>query len=436
MTIISQRARRASAAVVLLAAGLVTTGGTALAQMGPSGSSGAAEQPCVPNVKKVVSTKLPESAKTSKLPDKLVKRIDAAAKSSLKALAGATPGAIVGVRSPKGTFIKAYGLSDRETGVPMTTDLHTRIGSVTKTFTGTVILQLAEEGKLSLDDTIDEYWPGVPNGDRITLRQMADMTSGIASYTFSQEFGERLFGDPVATIPVDDLIAYGLAESPLFEPGAMYNYSNTNFILLGKVIEEVTGKPAFDVIRERIIEPLGLTETSWPGDTTILPSPYAQGYTEQGETATPELPANSTHWNPSWAWTAGGLVSDIDDLLTYGRALGTGQGLLGKKMATERLTSFPPSLGQYAYGLAVACVDGWVGHTGELPGYNTSLYHDTTTDTTVITMVNSDIAAGACSESPTLTDDPITIACHSPSGFIEAAVTQVLGHPFYTPTEH
>src|SRR5688500_6788137 len=101
MTIISQRARRAGAAVVLLAAGLVTTGSTALATTGPSGSSGAAEQPCVPNVKKVVSTKLPESAKTSKLPDKLAKRIDAAAKSSLKALAGATPGAIVGVRSPK-----------------------------------------------------------------------------------------------------------------------------------------------------------------------------------------------------------------------------------------------------------------------------------------------------------------------------------------------
>jgi D-alanyl-D-alanine carboxypeptidase len=157
----SAKALREGLVVLLLAAGLATTGGTALAQTGPSGSSGAAEQPCVPNVEKVVSTKLPESATTSKLPDKLVKRIDAAAKSSLKALAGATPGAIVGVRSPEGTFIKAYGLSDRDAGVPMTTDLHTRIGSVTKTFTGTVILQLAEDGKLSPTVTASRSarWP-------------------------------------------------------------------------------------------------------------------------------------------------------------------------------------------------------------------------------------------------------------------------------------
>ena len=186
MTDFSQKARRAGVVMVLVAAGLVTTGGSALATTGPNAPSGTDEKPCVPNVKKVVSTKLPDSAKTAKLPDKLVKRIDAAAKSSLAALEGATPGAIVGVRSPKGTYINAYGLSDRDAGVPMTADLHTRIGSVTKTFTGTVILQLAEEGKLSLDDTIDEYWPGVPNGDRITLRQLADMTSGVASYTFSQ----------------------------------------------------------------------------------------------------------------------------------------------------------------------------------------------------------------------------------------------------------
>ncbi len=390
---------------------------------------------CVKNVDEVISAELPESATTDELPDDLAERIDAAATSSFEAMEGATPGAIVGVRSPEGTFIKAYGLQDRDTGVEMTSDLHTRIGSVTKTFTGTVVLQLVEDGDLALDDPIEDYIPGVPNGDRITVRHLLNMTSGLASYTFNQEFGERLFGDPTATIPPDKLLEYGYADSPIFEPGAMYNYSNTNFVLLGKLIEKVTGEPAFDVIRERVIEPLELTETSWPGDRTTIPWPYAQGYTEQGETATPELPSNATHWNPSWAYTAGGLVSDMDDLLTYGRALATGQGLLDADTQTERLTSFPYELGEYSYGLAMACQDGWVGHTGELMGYNTSLYYDTSTDTMLVIQTNSDISAGACTESPTLALDPKTIACHGPATRIALGVSEALGHAIGFPAE-
>jgi D-alanyl-D-alanine carboxypeptidase len=420
--------------VLLLAVGLVATGSTAVATPGAGGGSDVA--PCVQDPREVITAKLPESATAKELPDRLANRLDAAAEAAFEAEEGAAPGAIVGVRTPKGTFIEAYGVSDRDTGVPMTTDLHMRIGSVTKTFTGTVILQLAEDGKLSLDDPIDEYVPGVPNGDRITLRLLADMTSGVASYSVNPAFGERLFGDPEGvTFTPDELVAYGLADSPIFEPGAMYNYSNTNFILLGKVIEEVTGRPVFDVIRRRIIKPLGLSETSWPGDTTELPSPYAEGYTLQGNEATPELPDNATHWNPSWAWTAGGLVSTMDDLLTYDRALGTGQGLLDRGMQTERLTSFPPS-SDYAYGLALGCVGGWVGHTGELPGYNTSLYYDTTRDFTVVVMTNSDIASGACTESPTLALDPQDIACSGPSTRIEVALSEALGHPFTPPAQN
>jgi D-alanyl-D-alanine carboxypeptidase len=444
-----RRALRTLPVVVALALGLTLVAcsdddsGSSSASSDTSASSetsgtsttGGDADACVKNVDDVIAAELPDSATTDELPEDLAERIDAAATSSFEAMEGATPGAIVGVRSPEGTFIKAYGLQDRDTEVAMTSDLHQRIGSITKTFTGTVILQLAEDGELSLDDPVEDYVRGVPNGDRITLRHLMNMTSGLASYTFSQEFGERLFGDPIGTIPVDQLLEYGYANSPIFEPGAMYNYSNTNFVLLGKIIEEVTGQPAFDVIRERVIEPLELTETSWPGDRTTFPWPYPQGYTEQGEDATPELPSNATHWNPSWAFTAGGLVSDMDDLLTYGRALGTGQGLLDADAQTERLTSFPNPLGQYSYGLAIACQDGWVGHTGELMGYNTSLYYDTSRDTILIIQTNSDISTGACTESPTLALDPKTIECHGPATRIAIGVSEALGHPIAFPAE-
>jgi D-alanyl-D-alanine carboxypeptidase len=387
----------------------------------------------VPDVQKVIDTELPESANTAELPTELVAKLDTAVEGALQD--NASPGAIVGVRSPEGTWIKAYGLSDTETKTRMSADMHMRIGSVTKTFTGSVILQLAERGELSLDDPIEDYVTGVPNGDRITLRLLADMTSGIASYTFNKAWEKAFFSDPEKnTFTPDELIGYGIDDSPIFKPGAKYYYSNTNVILLGKVIEKVTGKPAFEVIEQQVIEPLDLANTSWPGDTTDLPKPHADGYTLQGEDATPKKPANATHWDPSWAWTAGGLVSDMDDLLTYGRALGTGQGLLSPKEQAKRLTSFPPSA-EYSYGLAMACVDGWVGHTGELPGYNTSLYYDTTTDTTVIAQTNSDISSGDCSQSPTLADNSTDVICSGPSTRVEMALTEALGHKLTPPAQ-
>jgi D-alanyl-D-alanine carboxypeptidase len=420
---------------LLFAAGVLVAGcseSVTISDKETTTSSTANSTQCVKDVDKVISTELPASATTAALPADLVTKLDAAVQSSFKD--DATPGAIVGVRTPKGTWIQAYGSSDKDTFAPMTTDMHTRVGSITKTFTGTLLLQLVEQGKVSLDDPIDKYIPGVPNGDRVTLRLLSNMTSGVASYTFDKEFGEKFFGNPETIFTPSELVAYGVAKSPLFEPGAKYNYSNTNLVLLGLVIEKVTGQPVGDLFQKQVIDPLALRNTVWPNTSTDIPAPYSQGYTLQGETATPEKPANSTNWNPSWMWTAGGMISGINDLLTYGRALATGQGLLNQKTQSERLTSFPQS-SEYAYGLSLACVDGWVGHTGETPGYNTSLYHDTTNDTTVIVMANSDIASGSCSESPTLAGNSTTEYCTTPSTRIEVAVTEALGHAFKPPAQ-
>ena len=174
--------------------GTVATGATS--RTGTSGSTPGtalgipASSTCVADPAKVISTQQSPTSITGTLPADLVGKLDAAAQSSFKE--AAAPGAIVGVRTPQGTWIKAYGEADPATGHRWTADMHTRIGSVTKTFTGTMIMQLAEQGQLSLDDPIDKYVPGVPNGDRITLRMLANMTSGVASYTGSTDVHRRL----------------------------------------------------------------------------------------------------------------------------------------------------------------------------------------------------------------------------------------------------
>ncbi len=407
------------------------TAASATATDSSAASDGAAASTgCVTHVDTVVAAQPAEASTTAQLPDGLVATLDAAAQSSFAQ--ASAPGAIVGVRSPQGTWIKAYGVADPATGAAMTQDMHTRIGSVTKTFTGTMIMQLAEQGKLSLDDPISTYVSGVPNGDRVTLRMLADMTSGVASYTRSAAFTDVFFSKPETVWTPDQLVEIGVAGSPAFEPGAQFDYSNTNTVLLGLVIEKVTGQPVETALQQMILDPLGLTNTSWPGDSTDIPEPYPQGFTLQGNTATPDNPTNATHWNPSWGWTAGELISGMNDLLVYDRALGTGQGLLDTPSQIERLTSFP---GPAGYGIGIGCVDGWVGHTGELPGYNTALYYDTTSDTSVVVQTNSDIASGNCEDSPTLTDDPREAVCSSPATRIFVALTQALGHPFTPPTQ-
>jgi D-alanyl-D-alanine carboxypeptidase len=408
---------RPKLALALLAAGVL--GGV------PAEAAEETAKACVPDIDKVIATKPTDVMLTGTLPAELVAKLDAAARRSFKE--AAAPGIIVGVRTSAGTWTAAYGKADPVAGTPMEVGMHTRIGSVTKTFTGTVIMQLAEASKLSLDDPIEKYVPGVPNGSRISLRMLANMTSGVASYTRSTKFTDTYFAKPETIFTPDRLLAVGIGESPIFEPGARFDYSNTNTILLGMVIEKVTGKPVGDVFKAMVFDRLGLKNTSWPGESTEMPAPYAQGFTLQGDYAKPDAPSNATHWNPAWGWTAGEVISNMADLLTYGRALGTGQGLLGPVAQADRLRSLPAPAG---YGIAFGCIDGWVGHTGELPGYNTTVYYDTASDTTVIVQANSDIPSGDCAESPVLTDDPRNAPCSSPATRIFVGLSEALGHPF------
>jgi D-alanyl-D-alanine carboxypeptidase len=298
------------------------------------------------------------------------------------------------------------------------------------------VLQLAQDGLLSLDDTIDQYLDDIPNGDLVTIRMMLDMTSGITSYTFDQGWQQSFFGDPTAPWTPDQLMEIIRSLPPHFPPGTQYEYSNSNFVILGQLAETLAGQPIDELLQQRIIDPLELEHTSFPGESAEFPSPHAQGFTMQGETATPDAPANATDWNPSWGYTAGEMISSVDDLLTYGRALGTGQGLLDRAMQQERLSSFPADRGTYSYGIAMGCVGGWVGHTGELPGYNSAIYYQTDSDTIVAVLTNSDISSGDCTQSATLTTNQSGIPCSAPAPRILTAVAEALGHPFVPPASN
>ena len=234
-----------------------------------------------------------------------------------------------------------------------------------------------------------------------------------------------------------------MKQPPLFDPGTEWHYSNTNTLLLGLGLQQVTGESIGQLYREWIIEPLDLKNTSFPepADSSI-PEPHARGYTLQGESSGRE-PIDSTDWSPSEAWTAGQMISTADDLLVYGRALGTGEGLLSPEQQSERLDSFvsdvpplnqPPLKGDLAYGFGLGKDHGWVGHNGEIPGYNTYLFYHPELDAVVAVEVNSDIPSGDCpKDEPTLMEGPQGISCDLPADRIFRALAEALGKPAPSP---
>ncbi len=319
------------------------------------------------------------------------------------------PGAIAGVWSPTETWVGTVGTAGAAGDEVITPAHHTRIGSVTKTFTGTVLLQEVEKGTMSLDDVIEQYVPGLPNGTTATLRDLAQMTSGIPSYTLQMPFLLDHYEDVDRVFTAEQLMDYVRGEAALFEPGATFDYSNTNTVALGMAIEKATGRALDVVFRDQILEPLGLTATSWPGESAELPTPYLSGQTDEG------LPEgtlkDATSWNPSWANAAGEMISTLDDLRVWGRALGTGEGILGEETHALRVASFEDNLSiegndpDGVYGLGAGLIDGWIGHTGELAGYNTSVLYDPVTQTTVVVVVNSNIVnAEGQSPAPTISE--------------------------------
>lgn len=347
-------------------------------------ASGCAEESGSPRSS---TTAPPASSATAKpLDDALAQRLDAAINQAMTRTG--VPGAIVGIWGPDGDYVRAFGVADKSTRAPMKTDFYSRIGSVTKTFTVTAVLQLADEGKLGLDDPIAEYVPGVPLGDRITLRQLARMQSGLFNYSASPEFQKAMFADPRRAFTPRELLNFALTEPNQFPPGDRFEYCNTNTILLGLVVQKVTGEPLHSYIHDKIIAPLGMSHTSFP-TTNAFPDPHAQGYTVQtadGKEAT------ATDWDPSWGWAAGAMISTLDDMRIWADALANGK-LLTPQMQQQRLqtVSSPGMPPQDGYGLGIFNLGGWIGHNGSLPGYQTVVVHLPQKQTSLVILTNTDI---------------------------------------------
>jgi D-alanyl-D-alanine carboxypeptidase len=277
------------------------------------------------------------------------------------------PGVIGLARHGGQVVAAASGAADLATGQPMAVADRVRVGSITKTMVATVVLQLAAEHRLHLSDSIARWLPGlVPGGQAVTLRELLQHTSGIYDYTRDPGFLPAVTADPDRVWPLRALIAIAVAHPPLFPPGTAYNYSNTDYLLLGLVIEKVTGHSLGRELTNRIFAPLRMRQTSLPFAQVIPPAPYAHGYWLHLPGATG--PVDVTQTSPSMFWAAGGVVSTAGDLARFYTALLSGQ-LLPPRLLHQMLTTFPGSW----YGLGIQsvrtpCGGAW-GHDGDFPGY-------------------------------------------------------------------
>lgn len=317
---------------------------------------------------------------------------------------GGFPGAIARVVTPEGTWTGTAGASGPDSGEPPTPADRTRIGSITKTMTATILLQLVEEGLVSLEDPISQYVPDSPNGSA-TLRQLADMTSGIPSYSLDENWQTEYFGDPSIVFTPQQLVDAAKTLPAAGAPGEVWQYSNTNYVLLGMVIEGVLDQPIPEVFDERIFEPLGMQQSTFPGGSAAIADPHLDGITAQGQPA--GSTADPTDWNPSFASTAGEVVSTVDDLTRWAHALFTGEGVLSPETQQLRRDSIlqapPPNTAAAGYGIGWGDRGGWWGHDGEIPGFTTSVFHNYDEDVTIVVVVNSDISlASGQAPAPTL----------------------------------
>lgn len=293
-----------------------------------------------------------------------------------------SPSALVGIWSGERTWTHAAGIGDLRTGVQPSTDDHWRIASNTKTFVATVVLQLVDEGVLTLDDTLEPLIAGVPNGDRITIRQLLGMTAGIYDYVRDTPIAVDYPIDPNLAFLPEDALAAIRASTPDFAPGEKLAYCNSNYVLLGYIVELVTGKPIEEEIQTRLLDPLGLTQTSFPR-TSAMPEPFAHGYNDR--TAGGGALIDASISNPDVGWAAGAMISTLDDLHTWVTAMTDGS-LLSPATQAERLTfeaisEHPVSMG---YGLGILHIGGMQGHNGGIVGYSSWMVRDPETDTTIV----------------------------------------------------
>ncbi|BFU44289.1 serine hydrolase domain-containing protein [Krasilnikovia sp. MM14-A1004] len=266
-----------------------------------------------------------------------------------EAVAAGNPGVIAYARRGAQHWQLAAGVADRATGRPAQPGDSWRIFSNTKSFVSTVVLQLAGEDRMRLDDTVERWLPGVVHGHgndggRITVRQLLNHTSGIYDPTNDPRFSTDQGGHTP-----QEVVTAAMAHPPLFPPGQQWNYSNTNYLLAGMVVEAVTHHRADVEVRRRITIPLGLTHTSFPLDDPRLPGPHLHGYDMDYR--------DVTGFNPSGEWTAGAMVSTVADLARFDTALFGGRLLAPAQQRELQTTVLDSDYGLGVQRVTVPCRD-------------------------------------------------------------------------------
>lgn len=283
---------------------------------------------------------------------------------------------------------QSLGYADLASATPFAPDSHSPIRSITKSMTVTVILQLVRDHVIALDDKLEQFIPGIPNGAAITIADLAGMTSGIADYSTSDAFRTIFGGDLQHVFTEVELVDFAIPLSPVFTPpGSAYQYSNTNTVLLGMIVEQKTGQALDVALQQRIFTPLGMTGSSYPYVVAVPdphPTPYDIGVPSG---VTEVLPLIS----PTSLAGAGAAVSTLDDLQTWGLALGDGR-LIGAGLQAERVnrsTAVTNGPEYDRYGLGIGILKGWIGHTGSGVGWQVATLYDPKTGATIAVVVNA-----------------------------------------------
>lgn len=362
----------------------------------PATSTGPANQPVVGP-----ATKQTSSAVSGAIP-KYAHGVSVAIEKAMKD--DGTPGAVVLVRSAAGDWTSAFGVRALGKPAPVQVGDVFRLADITSTMTATIVLQLAKKGLLSLDDPIAKFVKGVPNGDRITIRELGTYRSGLFDYEQDRTFQSLYTQNPSRSWTPQDVLAFAFSH-PSGAPGTE-SYSATNFVLLGLVIEKVTGAPASSAFSTSLFKPLGLTHIGL-ADGAPLPGPHADGYSwtknpfddpvltdEQRHAAAAGTlsPTNQTADDPTWAFTAGAAYSDaasLADLFT-----GIVSGSLLDNESRQQLTAGMNTLGpiedaaSVQYGFGIARYGQYLFYSGSMPGYSAFAAVDPKTATTIVILTN------------------------------------------------
>ncbi len=302
------------------------------------------------------------------------------------------PGIVAGIWAPNENIELIYtgGTSDLETGASMNADMIFRIGSNTKTMTITILLKLVDLELIALEDKLSKYLPEFPRADEVTIEMLCNMRSGIYNYSDNLDFYNMITQDPTHVWSFDELLSYPENHNYYFDPDSGYHYSNSNTVLVAKIIEQISVKPLKQHITDEIILPLGFENTEYLASGVELPGFHSKAYYFQEYS--PENPEYTEHFDVSWAGPAGSAYSTLRELKEYVIRL-VGGGFLSPELQHRRITSMKHMENPWGvkYGIGMLEYKGFYGHNGSLPGYTSLMIHSPSKNCTIIIWYNSQL---------------------------------------------